>query len=347
MKTAILILSVLMMTVNVNAQTVSLKDAQSYLDEFKKHIEIPQDYKFQTASKVNVDNTPAYLFRFEKSSNNGLKGEHYSFVISEKDKQILGFTNMDKKYSNTKMLLKPEAEKIAKDFLLKLDKSLANALQNLWIETHDEEIYVNEKKTTIAGMKYKCFRASQNDYAWVIVGFDGSVITFERNIKWNNDEHKRITEKWLHDNWLVENNLDFLNTSTDEQTLRKLVEETFANGALNKLNLEEMPRGFHPDFSILIAKENNLFRLPLRNWMKVVEEYKSNPEKVSSGIRNLDYTIDILGITENTAVVKTQFFRDKKLIITDYLSYIKYPDGWKAVAKISNEHIVNPLQLNL
>ena len=114
MKTAILILSVLMMTANVNAQAVSLKEVQSYLDEFKKYIEIPKDYQFQSVSKVNADNVPAYLFRFEKSTNKGLKGEHYSFVISEKDKQVLGFTNMDKKYSNTKMLSKAETEKTSR-----------------------------------------------------------------------------------------------------------------------------------------------------------------------------------------------------------------------------------------
>mgnify|MGYP000854496439 CR=1 FL=1 len=344
MKTAILILSVLMMTANVKAQEVSLKEVQPYLDEFKKHIEIPKDYQFHSVRKAEADNVPVYLFRFEKSENKDLKGEHFSFVISEKEKQILGFTNMDKKYSNTNMLSKSETEKIAKGFLLNLDKSLANGLKNLWVERHDEEIWVNGKKTTISGMKYKCYQSAKNNYAWVIIGFDGSVITFERNIKWNNSEHKRITEKWLHDSWLVDNNL---NVPTEAQTLKKLAEETFVNGALNKLNVEEMPRGFHQDFAILIAKENNLFRLPLRDWMKVVEEYKSNSEKVKSGIRTLDYTIEVLEITGNTAVVKTQFFRDKKLIITDYLSYIKYDDGWKAVAKVSNEHISNPLHLNL
>jgi len=344
MKVAILILSVIMMTTKVNAQGVSLKETQLYLDEFKEYMNIPDNYQFQSVCNIKVDHVPAYLFRFEKSTNKNLQGEHYSFVISKKEKQVLGFTNMDKKYSSIKMLSKSETEKIAKDFLLKWDKSFANSLENLWIERHDEEIWVNGVKTTIAGMKYKCYRASQNDYAWVIVGFDGSVITFERNVKWNNSEHKRITEKWLHDNWLVDNNL---NIPTEEQTLKKLVEETFVNGALNKLNVEEMSRGFHLDFAILIAKENNLFRLPLRDWMTVVKEYKNNPQKVKLGIRTLDYTIEVLEITGNTAIVKTQFFRDTKLIITDYLSYIKYSEGWKAVAKVSNEHIINPLQLNL
>lgn len=133
----------------------------------------------------------------------------------------------------------------------------------------------------------------------------------------------------------------------EKQKLKQLVKETFAEAALNNLNVDEMVRGFHPDFAILIAKGNNLLRLPLRDWMKVVEEYKNNPEKLKSGIRNLDYKIKVLEITGNTAVVKTQFFRNKKLVITDYLSYIRYPDGWKAVAKVSNEHITNPLHLNL
>ncbi|CAM2994141.1 nuclear transport factor 2 family protein [Chryseobacterium flavum] len=311
------------------------------LEAFQKIVKIPDGYLFQSVNEVKADGVQAHLFRFEKTENKGLQKEHFSFIISENDNCILGFTMMDKKYSNVKMVSKAETEKIAKNFLLKLDLFLAENLRNLWIERHDEEIMIDGKKVLVSGMKYKCYNASRNDYAWVIVGFDGSIITFERNIKWNNSEHKRITEKWLHDNWLIEN------LSTEKQELRKLVEETFINGALNKLEVEEMLRGFHPDFAILIAKEHELFRLQLHDWMKVVENYKNSSEKVKSGIRNLDYTIDVMDVTGNTAIVKAQLFRDHKIIITDYLSYIKYPDGWKAVAKISNEHIANPLHLTL
>lgn len=352
MKRATLISMVLMtilttfmtaMANNIQSETkynVSKEEISSYLETFEKVTKIPENYLFHSINKVKADDISAYLLRFEKLENKGLAGEHFSFIISE-NREILGFTNLDKKYQDKKMLSQSETEKIAKEFLLKVDKSLAYDLKNLWIKQHDEQITINGQETVLTGMKYKCYRASKNDFSWVIVGFDGSVITFERNIKWNNDEHKRITEKWLHDSWLIEN--EFL----EKQELKKLVEDTFANGALNKLNVDEMERGFHPDFAILIAKENNLYRLPLNDWMKIVEEYINSPEKVKSGIRNLEYSIEVMDITGNTAVVKTRFFRDKKLIITDYLSFIKYPDGWKAVAKVSNEHITNPLYLNL
>ncbi|MFT3904300.1 MAG: nuclear transport factor 2 family protein [Niabella sp.] len=133
----------------------------------------------------------------------------------------------------------------------------------------------------------------------------------------------------------------------EKEILRNIVEQTFANGALNKLSTDKMKKGFHPDFAILIAKENNLYRLFLKDWVNVVEQYKQSEKQMNSGVRNLNYTIEVLDITEKTAVVKTEFFRKEQLVITDYLSYIKFPEGWKAVAKISHEHIPNPLNLNL
>lgn len=353
MKKTILILSavlttltIFMMTAKVNAQKtdlkiVSLTETQVYLDEFKKFVEVPKLHLFHSVSKVKADNVSAYLFRFEKQENKGLGGEYFSFLISE-NKQILGFSIMDKKYSDTKMLSKSETEKIAKEFLLKMDKSLVNDLKNLWIERHDEEILVNGQNTVLAGMKYKCYRSSQKDYAWVIVGFDGSVMTFERNIKWNTIAQKRITEKWLHDSWLKKQKIL---VQSEEEILKNMVEKTFVNGALNELNTEAMRQGFHPDFAILIAKDEKLNRLFLNDWINVVEQYKNSEEQVNSGVRNLEYTIKVLEITGKTAVVKTEFFRNKEIVITDYLSFIKFPDGWKAVGKISHEHIPNPLNL--
>ncbi|MGG5507189.1 MULTISPECIES: nuclear transport factor 2 family protein [unclassified Myroides] len=133
----------------------------------------------------------------------------------------------------------------------------------------------------------------------------------------------------------------------EKKELIKLVEQTFAQGALNQLNVKQMEQGFHPAFNILIPKENEVFKLPLAQWIEIVEAYKNSPEKRSSGIRNLDYTIEVLDLTDRTAVVKAEFFRDKNLLITDYLSYIKFDDSWMAVSKISKEYSINPLHLDL
>ena len=62
-------------------------------------------------------------------------------------------------------------------------------------------------------------------------------MTFERDIKWNTIAQKRITEKWLHDSWLKEQKIL---VQSEEEILKNMVEETFANGALNELNTEAM-----------------------------------------------------------------------------------------------------------
>jgi hypothetical protein len=40
-------------------------------------------------------------------------------------------------------------------------------------------------------------------YGWVIVGSDGQVITFERDIAWDAGEGRRGTQMWLHDAWIA------------------------------------------------------------------------------------------------------------------------------------------------
>lgn len=206
MKKILLILTTIIMMSKTTAQEVSFSEVKPYLEVFQSQVEIPNEYHFHTVSKVKPNGVEAYLFRYQKDENKGSNGEHFSFLISKVDKKILGFTNMNKKYKDLNMLSRKETEEIAKNFLIKMDESLADDLENLWIERHDEQLFVDGgKATTIAGMKYKCYRKSKDDYTWVIVGFDGSIITFERDIKWNMQEQRKITEKWLHDSWILDN----------------------------------------------------------------------------------------------------------------------------------------------
>ena len=188
---------------NIMAQEVPV-EFEKYLAFFQDGIAIPENYHLQQAKKVVVNYRDAVLFRYEKDKNNGSTGEHFSFVISEEPLAILGFTFMDRRYSNTNLPTGTETKKVARDFLKKIDAGLNQELENLWIKRHDESVSLAGGRSVIAGMKYKCYRSSHDDYAWVIVGFDGSIVTYERDIKWNTKEQKRITEKWLHDSWLNE-----------------------------------------------------------------------------------------------------------------------------------------------
>lgn len=332
------------MTTTNFAQTLAPEQASAQHNYFTEKANIPIGYNFEAMQKVSVDGVSAILFRYTKEVNNEINGEHFSFLVTEnKPYKILGFTSMDAKYIGKKQLSEKETEDIAKRFLKAIDPNLDNELSNIWIARHDEEITISGEKKIVSGMKYKCYNKPQNNYAWVIVAHDGSVETFERDIIWNNGMQKRITEKWLHDSWLFETGK--LSKKSDEEAIKEMLTESFLNGALNKLDADKMRDGFHPDFAILIANENKLNKLPLDIWIDVVKKYKASSDKVASGERNVDYSFETIDITGKAAIVKIQLLRKGQLITTDYISLLKYADGWKAVSKISNEHIPNPFNI--
>lgn len=197
-----------MTVISCNSQELVVDEGQlnAQLEFFESKVVIPAGFEQTKVTLVEVDQKKAYLFRYEKPVNRGLLQEHFSFIVTANAPfRILGFTRMDVKYLDRDMLSEAQTREIATKFLLGIDADLANSLENLWIDKHGELMVIDQREKPIFGMKYKCYRKSSGDYAWVIVGFDGSVITFERDIIWDNAANKRITQKWLHDNWILEN----------------------------------------------------------------------------------------------------------------------------------------------
>lgn len=173
------------------------------LEKGLKQLQVPQGYTLRNVQSQKQNGDDVWIFRHEKVTreNNGLGGEHFSFVVKKKNDKILGVTWMDQSLSTGGLPSKEETEAVAKAFLATVEPGLFEKLQNLWIDKHDETFSVTDMNNqyhniTVSGMKYKCYLKEQDDYAWVIVGPGGKIITFEQEIIWNNG---RVTEKWLHD----------------------------------------------------------------------------------------------------------------------------------------------------
>jgi hypothetical protein len=173
------------------------------LEKALKQLQVPEGYALKKVQSQKQNNDDVWIFRYEKESgeNNGLGGEHFSFVVNKKNDKILGFTWMDQSLSTGGLPSKEETEAVAKAFLDTVEPGLFERLKNLWIDKHDETFSVADIKNqnhniTVSGMKYKCYLKEQDNYAWVIVAPGGKIITFEQEIIWNNG---RVTEKWLHD----------------------------------------------------------------------------------------------------------------------------------------------------
>lgn len=165
-------------------------------------VTVPENYTLAQVRQGAQDGKAVFVFRYTKEGETGLMGEHFSFTVTEKDNRLLGSTWMDRQFEKgPKLPSSEETQLIAREYLAKAEPDLWPKLKNLWVDAHDETIVVAGKEITVTGMKYKCFIPSEDTYAWVIVGPNRKVITFERGIIWQGG---RISEKWLHDAWLKE-----------------------------------------------------------------------------------------------------------------------------------------------
>lgn len=207
MERQIIVLLAIMLTANSGKGQVAMPaDAESYRVAFEELHPIPAEYELRSVTSVELDKKPAYLFRYVTAVNQNPLGEHLSFIMDVESKKVRGFMHAARKYAQTEMLSAAESQQIAMDFLRRVDPHLAGSLNKLWIAQHNETLVLaTEKSLVISGMKYKCYRPETDDYSWVIVGFDGSILSFERDIRWDMQAQARLTEKWLYDNWLLEN----------------------------------------------------------------------------------------------------------------------------------------------
>lgn len=128
-----------------------------------------------------------------------------------------------------------------------------------------------------------------------------------------------------------------------ENTIKSHIETCYLNGALNAMNTDEMRRGYHKDFAILFSEGDELKKLPLDAWIKLINDYKSSG--ANDGLRRLDAEFLHIEVTETAAYVKLNLKREGELLFTDYITLLKFGDSWKIVSKIYHNHVEDPWKL--
>jgi hypothetical protein len=122
-----------------------------------------------------------------------------------------------------------------------------------------------------------------------------------------------------------------------QAAVEKVIKSTYFNGAFNDLDTIAMEKGFHPDFAIFSAKGNELGKYPIATWIKGIEKKKKDPN-FDQKKALMDCKIVKLDVTGGCASAKVELRKNGKLIYTDYLSLLKFDDGWKIVAKVYHRH---------
>ena len=127
-------------------------------------------------------------------------------------------------------------------------------------------------------------------------------------------------------------------TALEEEEVKKVVFESYINGAFNSLNADAMENGFHPDFSIYSAKGEKISKYPIADWVTGVRERKAGDYDPENPKNKWAHTFSIVDVTGGAAQVKVELRNQDKLIYTDYLSLLKFDSGWKIVAKVYHKH---------
>lgn len=116
-----------------------------------------------------------------------------------------------------------------------------------------------------------------------------------------------------------------------------VIEKSYFNGAFNEQDTKSMKEGFHPDFAIFSPNGTELKKYPITEWVASTERWKASPEYDKERAK-ADCKIVSLDVTGVCASAKIEIRENGKLLWTDYLSLLKFENGWKIVTKVYNEH---------
>jgi len=171
-------------------------------------ISIPAGFSKQSQRTVIADNEALVLTRYVRDDrrNLDLGGEHFSTLYTPTGK-LKGFVNITYDLVGKPLPDKEASERVARNFLQQYAPDLLSGLELHWIAAHDESIRIHHRgkaeTVTLTGMKVKMRNKHDGLWFWVILGGDGQVMIFERDIYWISFPGKRRTEKWLHDSFLA------------------------------------------------------------------------------------------------------------------------------------------------
>jgi type 1 glutamine amidotransferase len=123
---------------------------------------------------------------------------------------------------------------------------------------------------------------------------------------------------------------------SDIAAIKKTVEEAYVKGIHIERDPEIIRKGFHPDFNMLILKEDRITKWSTEKWIEVIEEQKKK-ETVPLKVK-IDHRFTFVNVEGNAAIARIEILREGKHIYTDYFSLYRFSDSWKIVAKVYHRH---------
>jgi len=120
----------------------------------------------------------------------------------------------------------------------------------------------------------------------------------------------------------------------EKELVKSVIQTAYVDGLCNNADEAAVNKGFHPGFNLMGAgKGNTMWKYPIYNW---IENAKEGKKTKKYAFQDEFTTIKFLfvDVTGNVATSKIEFYEGDEKKFIDYLSLIKFEDGWKIVSKI-------------
>lgn len=183
------------------------------LSLIEARVEVPDSYEYKSCLLLNHDAIPVFVFRYERQNgiNSGYGGEYFSVSVDLDATKIMGFMHVDKSHCGPGLPDDDSAKQSAVDAIKRLAPDLDGQYEIKWVLSLKEEPekiphespfpFTDESGVTqlVTGVRVKLFFNQLNSWGWVIVGRDGKLVAFEREVNWNTVMNRRSTPAWLHD----------------------------------------------------------------------------------------------------------------------------------------------------
>jgi len=126
-----------------------------------------------------------------------------------------------------------------------------------------------------------------------------------------------------------------ISQDNEKEAIKKVIQEAWLYGYSNLTYIEAMQKGFHPDYNYLFNNNNMLMKMPFSHFFEGVKiRKKRNPGGTGNEWNGKFIMIETVG---NMGLAKVQIFEGETLHGTDYMSLLKFDDGWRLVASIAQD----------
>ena len=124
--------------------------------------------------------------------------------------------------------------------------------------------------------------------------------------------------------------------SQDRQQIEQIIEKAYIEGIHTSPNLDTVLSGFHPDFRMLVRRDDSLVKVSPEEFVAmVVKAREGNPDAFANSV---SFEIPLVEITGDAAVAQVELSRGGKHLFTDYMCLYRMDDRWQVVAKIFQSH---------